>query len=775
MKPTVHRRLAVALLVSSVAGFVTHFIVAALLSADGYSRYAAALAVASLPGVLHLSIHNQAQHSVLEGGRSSQRQALVLVAIAAGCVAVSANWWAPRLELPVVLTTVAVLSYLVVAAFSASVRGSAMAQSENIAANTMLATSAMRVIAATACALVSPVAGLIGLAIGELIPALVLHLRLGRFRGERADVASVDVVSDDEVSDDVARVGAARGSSLFVSVVAHVGMFLMCYTPVLVVRGRLDADAAAGFAFASAVVGGQLSLAYAIAWPAANAGGNARRSALKAMALSCMLSVPAVGGIVVAASVLALEKLDVVSVVLMCITATLAAPVIVLMQVALRAGRGGVLAVGLTLSAGVVIAGVSVQSTPVGLAAVSVVGAVLVQLFAWRCTDAPLEPARVVHVVTQRYDRHEAVCKTVTAIAAALPGRQCVIAPGMPVQEGHIAPRIWAPLAPLAFSARRVLRSADVVVIHGGPLGSLTALLAPRGRIVVHVYASVRLKSIGTWRDSFGTQAAPLRAMVSSAIGWPLMRRLAQVGRIDHVVCASDEIRSHLSNAGSSSVLAVAPIGETSERAQYRAQPHLFFAGRAENTRGVFDVIEAVAVLRRRGVEASATLAVRSGKHINEVMRRAEAVDSVLVLAGDSDRLSHEMAVCTVGVWPFLTEATVTPATTTVEAAMAGLPVITTALGCCSVVACMTVEPGSAEAIADAVLMLHSSEAAWTSGAERSRTAAITLAVNENIEALTAAYQMTVTPREMVAIEAPSALLHKADVAAQQLFDTGRA
>jgi glycosyltransferase involved in cell wall biosynthesis len=745
VKPTVNRRLAAALLINSAAGFIAHFTVAALLSPDGYSTYAAALAVASLPGVLHLAIHNQTQHAELAGAGSIQRQTSWLIGAAAGLIMLTAPWWATKLDLPGALTAFAVISYLAVAAFSSSVRGKAMAQFENLAATAMFATAGLRVVAATTFTLIHPVLGLLGLAVGELIPAVVLRARMPRVRAEGASSA--------EHTEGLHGGDPSRGHGLGVSVVAHVGMFLMCYAPVLVARGVLDTEAAASFAFSAAVVGGLLSLTYAIAWPAANAGSSAKTSALVAMKLTAVLSVPAVIGIMVASRVLSLEATDLLAVSLLCVTATLAAPVIVLMQVSLRAGQGRVITAGLVASSTVVVLGVSVQTTPVGLAASSVLGAAIVHLFAWRDGKGADKTFAVAHVVTQRFDRHEAVCKTVMVIAGVLPGEQCVIAPGIESTAGCvIAPRTWAPLSPLSMAVRRALRSAEVVVIHGGPLASLTALLAPRGRVVVHVYAAVRLGGIATWKDAHGTQASPLRALASVVFGWPALRLLLATGRVSHVVCASEEIRSHLHNAENSSVVTVSPLVAPLVAATYRAEPHLFFAGRAERTRGVFDVIAAVELLRSRGVMACATLAVRSGQHLDEVLRRAEELDSVLVLAGDSDRLSHEMAACTVGVWPFHAEATVTPATTTVEAAMAGLPIVATEIGCCSVVAARVVAGSAASMIADAVEELHSSEAVWTAAAARSWALAGALEVSLHADLLDETYRGGTTNAEARAV-----------------------
>jgi glycosyltransferase involved in cell wall biosynthesis len=715
-------RLAAALMANNAAGFVTHFAVAKTSTAGGYSSYAATLSVASLLGVVHLAMQNNAQHNTLDGSVHHRRGALVLAAAVAVMVMLSSWWWAAALDLPVIGASAAVIAYFLAAAYASTVRGEVMAHDPANAAGLMAQSAALRIVGALVCAMWHPVAGVVGLGVGELIPVL-RHRRVGRNEAVRESPPR------------------SHGLVLFWSVVAHAGVFVAFYSPVFAARARFGDAAAAGFAFSSALVGGQLSLAYATAWPAVNAGANVWSSAKRAAVVSGLVGVPVAVAVIVAPLVLAFESIGAVGALVLVAAAIVAAPAIVMFQVLLRAKRGVVVGAWTTAVSVLVVLSSFAATEQRHLAVVTLVGSALMlgglTVLARQSDRAPR--VGVCHVVTQRFDRHEAVCKTVLAIAAELGEDQHIVAPGVEL-PGTTDVRLWAPLAPLWPKARRVMLASSAVVVHGGPLAGLTALCAPRRRIVVHVYASMKPVGAGWW-ESHKTKAGPVRALLSAAIGWPLLRVLLRTGKVSHVVCASEEIAAHLRGAGSVSVVCVAPVDEILPQARWRPVPHVFFAGRAETTRGVCDVIAAVAELHRRGVEVGATVAVRSGRDLDEVARMAEATPGVVLLAGDSERLLEEMRQATIGVWPFRTEATVTPATTTVEAAMAGLPVVSSTVACCSTVACEQVLAGDVTALADAIWRLHASEEVWNQAAKASREAAEGLMVRRHAEILDEMYR----------------------------------
>lgn len=72
---------------------------------------------------------------------------------------------------------------------------------------------------------------------------------------------------------------------------------------------------------------------------------------------------------------------------------------------------------------------------------------------------------------------------------------------------------------------------------------------------------------------------------------------------------------------------------------------------------------------------------------------------------------------------------------------MAGLPVVSSTVGCCAVVACERVPVGDVMALADAVERVHSSKGAWDEAARRSRVAAEGLAVRRHAELLDETYR----------------------------------
>jgi glycosyltransferase involved in cell wall biosynthesis len=717
-------RLAAALMANNAAGFVTHFAVAKTSTAGGYSSYAATLSVASLLGVVHLAMQNNAQHNALDGAAHHRRGALVLAAAVAVTVMLSSWWWAEALDLPVIGASAAVIAYFFAAAYASTVRGEVMARDPANAAGLMAQSAVLRVVGALACALWHPVAGVVGLGVGELVPVL-RHRRVGRHEAARESVAS------------------SHGAALFWSVVAHAGVFVAFYSPVFAARARLGDAAAAGFAFSSALVGGQLSLAYATAWPAVNAGANVWASARRAAVVSGLVGVPVAVALVAAPRVLAFEAIGAVGALALVTAAIVAAPAIVMFQVLLRAKRGVMVGCWLAAVSIVVVVSAFAMTDQRQLALVTLFGSALMLggLMVLSRQGDGVARGGVCHVVTQRFDRHEAVCKTVLAIAAELGEDQHIVAPGVDSGSAMTDVRLWAPLAPLWPKARRVMRASSAVVVHGGPLAGLTALLAPRRRIVVHVYASMKPVGAGWWWESHRTKAGPVRALLSAGIGWPLLRVLLRTGKVAHVVCASEEISENLREAGSVSVVCVAPVDEILPQARWRSVPHVFFAGRAEATRGVCDVIAAVAELHRRGVKVDATIAVRSGRDLDEVARMAEETPGVVLLAGDSERLLEEMRRATIGVWPFRTEATVTPATTTVEAAMVGLPVVSSTVACCATVSCEQVLAGDVTALADTIWRLHASEEVWNEAAKASRTAAEGLTVRRHAEILDEMYR----------------------------------
>lgn len=300
---------------------------------------------------------------------------------------------------------------------------------------------------------------------------------------------------------------------------------------------------------------------------------------------------------------------------------------------------------------------------------------------------------RVLHVPTVDWQPTEGIARACRELAAELsdcasylavdtdPGASGAVFAGV-----HVIPG-WAPSTPWRseFARRCDELRPDVVHLHGGELAPLLAF-APALRdlpVVVTAYSPAAQRGPRGARSRVEHRAnvSPVRATLAGAGGVALARRALRTGRV-RVLCTPDaRVEANFEDCGP--VLRACGGGRLSrQRAVWSTEPIVVFAGRAQTGRGVDDLIEAFAAVRRVHPRARLRLLLLPGGAAERWRARLAAAPWAEVRIGGIDRLEDALAQCQVGAFPFRWSNTLTPALAAAEAMAVGLPVVATAVEC---------------------------------------------------------------------------------------------
>jgi glycosyltransferase involved in cell wall biosynthesis len=275
---------------------------------------------------------------------------------------------------------------------------------------------------------------------------------------------------------------------------------------------------------------------------------------------------------------------------------------------------------------------------------------------------------RVLHVVTQPWHATEGIARACTEISHALDGVESHVVTDGPWYRFGGAVRQFDP---------------DVVHLHGGVL-ALSLAYAPSLRdraIVTTCYAFAdRGRGSGIRLQGREPNVSLTRALATKIGGIKVARRALRTGRVGALVTADARVATTFGSAGPV-VMARGAACVSEHKATWSSEPTVVFAGRAQSTRGLDDLLTAFPLVLRSVPRARLRLALLPSTEAEGYAARLRATPWVDVTTGVTD-LSETFAECQVGAFPFRTSTTITPALTAAEAMAAGLPIVATAVDC---------------------------------------------------------------------------------------------
>lgn len=385
-------------------------------------------------------------------------------------------------------------------------------------------------------------------------------------------------------------------------------------------------------------------------------------------------------------------------------------------------------------------------------------------------TSVPVAHARralrVVHLATVPFRPEEGVSRAVTSLAGLMPGVESHLIADKPVGSefsGHHRLRDWNPAKVLV---GRQLESVigslepDVVHLHGGILASSLALSSALRRVpvvaTVYQLLPVPRAELGLHQffDARRSSIRPGRIAASALAGLPLARRLLRRGAIE-VVCTPDpRVAASLDRYGP--VFMVRGGATVSTRhAQWSPSPIVGFAGRAEQGRGVEELIEAVGLLKNDFPGIKLRLMLLPGPAAQRWAATYGQESHIELSVGVKADLSAELALCSVVALPFRIPATITPPLVAAEAMAVGVPVVANSLSCITPLisdgcnGMLSADP-SAASLAVAIGRVLKDRATWESlSAGARRTIATDWSWARAADATASAYRAAIDRRDM--------------------------
>ena len=338
-------------------------------------------------------------------------------------------------------------------------------------------------------------------------------------------------------------------------------------------------------------------------------------------------------------------------------------------------------------------------------------------------------PLRVLHLATVPFRPEEGVSRAVTELAANLQFVDSHLVADRPVGAGFADLHRVSQWKPGRLLATRALRSVvndvkpDVVHIHGGILVSILALSPSLRRqpVVATIYQllPVPRRELGIRQifDARRSSLRPTRIVASGLFGAPLVRRLLRSGRIE-AVCTPDPRVAAVLHGRGPVIIAQGGANPSAHRADWSNVPTVGFAGRAEPGRGVEELIEATALLRREIPGLRLRLLLLPGPAAQRWEQTYGSDPYIDLTVGVCNDLQAKLAECQVVALPFRIPATITPPLVASEAMSVGAPVVANALSCItpmlrSGVNGMLAADSSATALADALREVLSDEVTW--------------------------------------------------------------
>lgn len=302
---------------------------------------------------------------------------------------------------------------------------------------------------------------------------------------------------------------------------------------------------------------------------------------------------------------------------------------------------------------------------------------------------------QVIAHLFYEFDINEGIGRSIATIAETVPGEHHLICGRM--KAGHdcfASVTVVGGLLERGITSNRQLREtldkigATLVHIHGGPLATLGAKKLSKGRsLAVSIYGWPTLPKSPQglkWRDVWGTPAANPRVAITTAVAPAVVAR--QLGAA--VVFSPDpNVATKLSRHGVSVNRYHAATRPNIRPTTLEVRNEVVLAGRAELSRGADVLIEAVTLLRSRGVDVTARIALLPGPHTNQILDLAAPHEGIDVSVGPVD-LDELLSGALAAVLPFRFNYTTSPPVLVAEEALAcGTPVIGTSVVCLDAVA----------------------------------------------------------------------------------------
>jgi glycosyltransferase involved in cell wall biosynthesis len=343
----------------------------------------------------------------------------------------------------------------------------------------------------------------------------------------------------------------------------------------------------------------------------------------------------------------------------------------------------------------------------------------------------------VAHLIAE-YSGHEAMGRTVTELAARVPGEHHLV-----TVRAHDTTEVFTGVHLLggrvglfpAGQARTLdtlldLLRPDLVHLHAGALGPLQAawpVLRHRPSVIT-MYGWPTLPGPATWRRA---RLAELRASnvlqprvaLTTALPPALAAAALRRAGCGTVLTPDPRVQQRLAHREGLRVLRL-PSGAPSDprRARFDAdRPVVVFAGRAETVRGLDTLLTAFPLVRRQVPAAVLRLLLIPRPELARIV--AEAGDdrsgAVEVVTEPVPDLLGELAAAQVGTWPFKFDYTTSPPAMAVAEAMSvGLPVVATDVACVLAVLepevnGLAVPPADPHALAAALIRLLTDKVAW--------------------------------------------------------------
>jgi glycosyltransferase involved in cell wall biosynthesis len=267
----------------------------------------------------------------------------------------------------------------------------------------------------------------------------------------------------------------------------------------------------------------------------------------------------------------------------------------------------------------------------------------------------------------------------------------------------------------------------DVVHLHGGVL-ALALSYAPalqRRAVVATCYAFAdRGRGSGVRLRDREPNVSLTRALATKTGGIKIARRALRSRRVGALLTPDSHVAATFKTAGP--VLMARGAARVSEhRASWSSEPTVAFAGRAQATRGIEELLTAFPRVLQSVPRAQLRLALLPSAEAERYQARLRATPWAEVTTGVTD-LRATFAECQAGAFPFRSSTTITPALTAAEAMAVGLPIVATTVDCLAPLVVpgrngALVTPGDPTALADAIVGVLRGPETWQPLSEGAR------------------------------------------------------
>jgi glycosyltransferase involved in cell wall biosynthesis len=341
---------------------------------------------------------------------------------------------------------------------------------------------------------------------------------------------------------------------------------------------------------------------------------------------------------------------------------------------------------------------------------------------------------RVLHIVAD-FDQHEGIGRAALEVARRAPNVEAYLLTNQARNRPDGFVRIDEVGGPASFfhlTRRRALaRVIDevrpaIVHVHGGIFTAfLVARLGSASPVVLTVYGWPRPPSLLTvikhFREVRSSPVLAGRVPVSGLLPTRLVAAVMRGGGVRGVLSTDDTVVARLAPWLDVPVAhVVVGAGTSVERASFHPDPVVVFAGRAETSRGIDTLIDAMDLVVKELPDARAALFLLPAVQLDAIVERARRCRAQVDVSTEplSD-LTGRLAKATVAAFPFKYDyATAIPALSVLESMSVGLPVVGTPVGCVAPIVRhggngMIVPRRDPRALADAILTISRDQELW--------------------------------------------------------------